>query len=886
MTIQFVRAAHGGGTAASATTLMIPFDATGCDALVVGIRDILVAVVTGVTYNGVALTLARHDGASGVSSGTTMYVGTGPASGINNVIISFSTSTNIGAIVSGFSGVNQASPVGNVAGHAATAGSPFSQSIAVTAGNVAVDMYVVAKADTTSAPVPSAPSTQADKFLAVDNSFYAGMSYAQAPTAMAWTLTGPSIVPQSQSVIELKASAVADAIPPTAASASVANATPTFVDITMSEAMDTATTPAASSVTVSGHAVTALSWQSATVLRATVSAAFVNGEAARTVAYTQPGINNARDVATTPNLLANFSGLAIANNVGAADNAAPIFSSAQVANAQPSVILVTMNEALAASVPSNSAFTPSGGRTVTGVTVTGVVASVTVNTPYASGDEISIAYTQPGANPRLQDAAGNATATFAAQPVTNNVAAGLTVSPYFLSIRGQSNNYADRVRDTTTSAGNGPVTLANLTQLGLRTFAGVYAVGKSGIPYCIEDMTTGDWETGLGTLTGTTIFTRDIVTESSNGNARVNFAAGTKNIYVTLTAAAIKRMAVKSYIDLRDYPVDPTFTTDSTAGIQAAINDAFISGVQTIRAQEGRYKIAGPVRTVDDFGRGCNGQIVIPASDLAASMKSIRIIGEGATNWIYGAISDVPVVNNGVIFESTLTVTSGSNPAVITSAAGFTFTWGVLSFTDFSLENVCIRTNTAGGANKMGGLDLYNLANGGFLNNVRVDVNRGMRTNPVPTAVNSTGIRTSKRDNSGAFKWGQVFVGGYNNGVSFSEHMSIDRLTIYGCINAVTLEPAFHSSWIGMLNVECCKNSIVINGDHALGIGTYDTEHDSFGNGFDFAYDIKYVAGSGGRKVCILSSTVVVGSVGISDAGWATNATAANYKVVAGAGAN
>lgn len=124
------------------------------------------------------------------------------------------------------------------------------------------------------------------------------------------------------------ATAAGDTTPPTADDAVVEDATPTYVDITLSEAMDTGYTPAASSVTVSGHTVSALAYTSSTNLRATVSAAFVNGEAARTAAYTQPGTNNARDVAG--NLLANFSGLAITNNVGVVSNNALTSNTADV----------------------------------------------------------------------------------------------------------------------------------------------------------------------------------------------------------------------------------------------------------------------------------------------------------------------------------------------------------------------------------------------------------------------------------------------------------------------------------------------------------------------------------------------------------------------------
>lgn len=135
-----------------------------------------------------------------------------------------------------------------------------------------------------------------------------------------------------------------------------------------------------------------------------------------------PGLYYSKDGATTPMTIDDF---ALDNLAAAApsDTTAPTFASAQVANAQPSVIAVTFNEALAGSVPPTSAFAVSGGRTVTGVSVAGSVASVTVSAPYAQGDAVGIAYTKPGANPRLQDAAGNPVESFGSQPVTNNVAA-------------------------------------------------------------------------------------------------------------------------------------------------------------------------------------------------------------------------------------------------------------------------------------------------------------------------------------------------------------------------------------------------------------------------------------------------------------------------------
>jgi hypothetical protein len=215
-----------------------------------------------------------------------------------------------------------------------------------------------------------------------------------------------------------------DLVAPTMASAAVANATPSTVTLTASEALDANFVPAASAFTVSGHTVLAVTGVSGTSVTLSVSPAFVNGESASTAAYAQPGSNGLRDAAG--NLMASFSGLAITNNVQPADVTPPSFSSAQVANAAPTQIVITMSETLANSTPPASAFSVSGGKTVSNVSLSGATVTLTVSAAYVNGDAITVSYTQPGANPRLQDAAGNATVSFGPSSVTNNVAAAGT----------------------------------------------------------------------------------------------------------------------------------------------------------------------------------------------------------------------------------------------------------------------------------------------------------------------------------------------------------------------------------------------------------------------------------------------------------------------------
>jgi hypothetical protein len=138
-----------------------------------------------------------------------------------------------------------------------------------------------------------------------------------------------------------------------------------------------------------------------------------------TFTYT-PASTGAKTISVTNNGgLTNPSN--ITYTVSASDTTAPTVSSAVVENAAPTQIIITFNETLAAFTPATSAFTVSGGKTVSGVSRSGATVTVTVNTAYANGDTITFGYTKPGTN-QLRDAAGNEVATFSGQAVTNNIA--------------------------------------------------------------------------------------------------------------------------------------------------------------------------------------------------------------------------------------------------------------------------------------------------------------------------------------------------------------------------------------------------------------------------------------------------------------------------------
>jgi hypothetical protein len=93
---------------------------------------------------------------------------------------------------------------------------------------------------------------------------------------------------------------------------------------------------------------------------------------------------------------------------------------------------------------------------------------------------------------------------------------------------------SNRVKETTTTTGTGTVTLAGAVS-GYRTFTADFANGTV-VNYCIAGQTGTEWEVGYGTLVSSTTLSRDTVEQSSNADALVSFSAGTKDVFVTVTA--------------------------------------------------------------------------------------------------------------------------------------------------------------------------------------------------------------------------------------------------------------------------------------------------------------------------------------------------------------
>lgn len=119
----------------------------------------------------------------------------------------------------------------------------------------------------------------------------------------------------------------------------------------------------------------------------------------------------------------------------------------------------------------------------------------------------------------------------------------------------------DRVKETSTTAGTGTLTLGGAVA-GYQSFS---VIGDGNTTYyAIVDGSANTWEVGIGTYTssGTTL-SRDTILESSSGGAAVSFSSSSKDVFVT-------------------YPAERAVATDATQTLSGkTITDLVFDGSYT-----------------------------------------------------------------------------------------------------------------------------------------------------------------------------------------------------------------------------------------------------------------------------------------------------------------
>ena len=217
----------------------------------------------------------------------------------------------------------------------------------------------------------------------------------------------------------------------------------------------------------------------------------------------------------------------------------------------------------------------------------------------------------------------------------------------------------DRVKETTTSTGTGTINLAG-AETGFESF--VTGIGNSNTTYyCIQAQGGSAFEIGVGTVTDASpdTLSRTAIISSSNGDAAVDFGAGTKDVFCTLPAS-------KAVIEDNSTNADITgnLTIGGTVdGVDIAARDAVLTSTTTT-ANAALPKAGGTM----------TGNLVLSSANITMS----------GTETVDGV--DISA-RDAVLTSTTTTATNAETTAnAALPKAGGTMTGNISHASDFTLD--------------------------------------------------------------------------------------------------------------------------------------------------------------------------------------------------------
>ena len=257
---------------------------------------------------------------------------------------------------------------------------------------------------------------------------------------------------------------------------------------------------------------------------------------------------------------------------------------------------------------------------------------------------------------------------------------------------------ADRVRETTTTTGTGAVTLGG-AYTGFQTFSA--AIGNANNTYyTIANVTTNEWEVGIGTYTSSSnTLSRDTILASSNAGSAVSFTSGSKDVFVTQPAERAVYVTGTDVIAANSASVKTTYggtgLTSWTAGdlpyyaTGTALSKLGIGAANTVLTSSGSapqwstsINISGSVTAASDSTFNSTGALQISAGTTAqrptGAVGKIRwnstlsqYEGYDGTNWtlLGGATisNDTSTASN--LYPTFAGVTTGNASTLYTSNA-------------------------------------------------------------------------------------------------------------------------------------------------------------------------------------------------------------------------
>lgn len=209
----------------------------------------------------------------------------------------------------------------------------------------------------------------------------------------------------------------------------------------------------------------------------------------------------------------------------------------------------------------------------------------------------------------------------------------------------------NRIKETTTTTGTGGVYDLDGAATGYKTFVSENGDGGR-FSYTMEDE-SGNWEIGIGTVASGTpdTITRSAVIESSNSNAAVNWAAGTKTIAICslssdMNAGQTAQNIASSFMFLEASTTDatPTVMNQTAETGEIVVTQWFVSmmvvGQNSTDSKaweakalfDGSGLVGTATKTVVAESSGASAWDIDIDVDLGTSDLEITVTGAAATN--------------------------------------------------------------------------------------------------------------------------------------------------------------------------------------------------------------------------------------------------------------